>query len=75
VTHTYAPLQRWSCDKCGGAGELGSLARLRRYKGSLPNRIMYGASLLAFAERLHKVASPECDGVVRVTQETGQYSD
>lgn len=63
MTHTYAHLQRWSCDKCQASGELGRFAAGE-----------YGVDALALANRLHKVTSPDCDGVVRVSQQ-GEYPD
>jgi hypothetical protein len=64
TNHTYAPLQLWKCDECGTGGQLGRFAAGK-----------YSVESLAFAERLHETASPGCKGVVRVTQDQGQYSD
>jgi hypothetical protein len=66
MSNTYAPLERWSCQKCERAGEL-----------SVPPAT-YGADIQELAAKAHAIASPECEeewdsAFVRVKQ--GEYPD
>jgi len=68
VSETYTPPQRWRCEACRAAGDV----------GVPPSH--YGVDGLDLAIEAHAAARPECAAVwggkmVRLDYKAGQYSD